>query len=483
MPIIGKTLRSRYKILEKLGSGGFGDTYLAQDVDLPGDSLCALKHLRPKDPHPNVLTVAKKLFNREASFLYRLGQHNQIPSLYGHFEEDGEFYLVQEFIEGHDLTQELIAGQPWSEQQAIALVQEILEVLAVIHQENAIHRDLKPSNIRRRKQDGKLVLIDFGAVKEIGNLTVDGDGQTSATIGIGSPGYMPNEQSNGKPKLASDIYAVGTIAIQAITGVKPSLIKEDPNTGELLWQSLAPHASDRAVHLLSNMVRSHFKERYQNAAEALEALLNPISLPVTLSLTATTLQVAVPDTLNESPNPSKVSLGTIILSLVTTAAVAIAGMATINIPSSSSLSSLYSELEKHLAAGQWQKADLQTNRIMLKVARREREGWLNTPSIQNFSCSDFRRLDELWLKYSDGQFGFSVQKPIYLETGNQLGEYNPIAYRQFGDRVGWRENGYWKSYGDLTFARRAPQGHFPRWGPLNDLGDWEESVILKQCQL
>ncbi len=103
--LVGKTLRYRYSIIKQLGSGGFGDTYLAEDKDLPGNPSCVVKHLKSKYFEPAVLTVAKSLFNREAEVLYRLGnEHDQIPRLFAHFEENGEFYLVQEFVEGHDLS-------------------------------------------------------------------------------------------------------------------------------------------------------------------------------------------------------------------------------------------------------------------------------------------------------------------------------------------------------------------------------------------
>lgn len=478
--LIGKLLKKRYKILQPLGSGGFGDTYLAQDLKYSEPTWRVVKHLQPKNSTPNVLEVAKKLFDREASFLYRLGQCDRIPTLYAHFEEDKEFYLVQEFIKGHDLTQEMILGQPWSEEKTLQLLQELLEILALVHRENAIHRDIKPSNIMRRKGDGKLILIDFGAVKEINSLTVDSSGQTSMTVGIGSPGYMPNEQSNGKPKLASDIYAVGAIGIQALTAYKPDRLEENPQTGELIWRHLAPQTSDRLISILSKMVSSHFRDRYQNASEALKALLTPVALPTAVASTATTVQVT---SFQEAPKQSKTFLGTIVTGLIVTTAIALGGIAATNIqvPEASSASLLYEELEKHLASGEWQEADLQTNRIMLYVAGREKEGWLNTRSIKNFSCRDFQRIDKLWLKYSDGHFGFSVQKPIYLKTANPLGEYDPIAYRHFGERVGWREKGYWKSYVDLTFTKLAPKGHLPRWGPFNDLGDWEESILIGRC--
>ncbi|MGK7872245.1 MAG: protein kinase [Xenococcaceae cyanobacterium] len=271
--LIGKTLLSRYKITQKLGSGGFGDTYLAIDIALPARPPCVVKNLKPKDPNPAAFPIAKNLFDREAEYLYRLGEHDQIPRLYAHFEEGGEFYLVEEFVDGDDLSQEIIPGNPLSSEQTVKLLQEILEVLAFVHQHNVIHRDIKPPNIIRRKQDGKLVLIDFGAVKEISALTVNSQGQTSLTVGIGSPGYMPSEQAKGKPKLASDVYAVGMIGIQALTGVKPDQLEEDPNTGEITWGNWT-QVSNRLANVLTKMVRDHFKERYQNASEALEALVS-----------------------------------------------------------------------------------------------------------------------------------------------------------------------------------------------------------------
>lgn len=187
----GKTLRNRYKIIEFLGSGGFGDTYLAEDWDLPGLPQCVVKHLKPKYAEPAVLPIAKSLFNREAGVLYLLGnEHDQIPQLFAHFEENGEFYLVQEFVDGHDLSKELYPGKQLSEAEVVKLLREILEVLVVVHKLNIIHRDIKPQNLMRRGKDGKIVLIYFGAVKEISTLIVNAQGQTSWTVPIGTPGYM-----------------------------------------------------------------------------------------------------------------------------------------------------------------------------------------------------------------------------------------------------------------------------------------------------
>jgi len=271
-PQIGKIIYTRYKIAKQLDSGAFGDTYLAVDLGLPGHPKCVVKHLIPKDPNPTVLPIAKSLFYREAQILYQLGNDsNQIPRLFAYFEENDDFYLVQEFIDGHDLSYELTPGTSKNEKIVVKLLKDILEVLAFVHQHNVIHRDIKPQNIMRRKTDGKIVLIDFGAVKEINVLSITSTGQTSLTVAIGSPGYMPSEQAVGRPRLCSDIYAVGMIGIQALTGLIPQQLQTDPVTGEINWRHLVP-VSDSFANVLQKMSRDHFSQRYQSAAEALSAL-------------------------------------------------------------------------------------------------------------------------------------------------------------------------------------------------------------------
>ncbi|ABG49919.1 serine/threonine protein kinase [Trichodesmium erythraeum IMS101] len=268
----GTTLRNHYKIIKPLGSGGFGDTYLAQDSDLPGKPKCVVKHLSPKSSDPIVLNIARKLFEREAETLYKLGSDSdQIPRLLAHFQEEKEFYLVQEYIEGQDISRELTPGKKLSESDTIALLKGILEALVVAHENNIIHRDIKPQNLMRRGSDNKVILIDFGAVKEISILTIAPQGATTLTVAVGTPGYIPSEQSNGKPKLSSDIYAVGMVGIKALTGKDPQNLPTDPNTGNIIWRNEAEVSNDLA-NVLDRMVRDHFSERYKNAMETMEAL-------------------------------------------------------------------------------------------------------------------------------------------------------------------------------------------------------------------
>ncbi len=272
--MLNTILRGHYKIISHLGGGGFGQTYLAEDIDLPTHPTCVVKQLKPLSNEPFVLETAKRLFDKEAEILYSLGSHDRIPRLLAHFQEGEEFYLVQEFADGLDLTQEIGKGKSWSETAAIALLKEILEILVFVHGRGVVHRDIKPANLIRRSGDRKIVLIDFGAVKEIGGMAADIQGNTNLTIAIGSPGYMPIEQMNGKPRLSSDIYAVGMMVIQSITGAEARSFTEHPDTAELIWRDrLQGSYSSEFLDILDKMIRYDFRQRYQTAQEVLDAIV------------------------------------------------------------------------------------------------------------------------------------------------------------------------------------------------------------------
>ncbi len=265
--IVGKRLAGRYTIVRLLGVGGFGETYVAEDVQRPGSPLCVVKQLRPVSNNPRLFQLARRLFHREAETLEKLGKHAQIPQLLAYFEEEQEFYLVQEFVVGHPLSQELSIGRQLPEARVVVLIQELLKILEFVHSQGVIHRDIKPSNIIIRDADGRPVLIDFGAVKEIHQLAEDWE-QSGLTVGIGTQGYMPNEQCAGNPRFNSDIYAIGMTAIQALTGFPPSQLKQDPETGEILWKHRAT-ISHALAEILSQMVRYDFGSRYQSVNQVL----------------------------------------------------------------------------------------------------------------------------------------------------------------------------------------------------------------------
>lgn len=269
----------RYKVEKQIGRGGFGTTYLAKDLHMPNEVYCVLKKLAPQDRNPKVLEIAGRLFKQEAETLQKLGNHDQIPQLYAYFEYEGDFYLVLELIKGHDLTQEL--NKKWGELDVIFLLQDILPVLGFVHQHNWIHRDIKPANLMRRDGDGKVILIDFGALKEaIAQSTI------VYTNAVGTPGYMPVEQLRGTPKKNSDLYALGVTCIRLMSSLTAEEIhselleatsKEDERIN--LFESNLEQVSPGFIRILEKMTRSNFHDRYQTVKEVEEDLSNLIGLP------------------------------------------------------------------------------------------------------------------------------------------------------------------------------------------------------------
>jgi|GEM_PF-6062820 len=267
-------LKNRYELQKRIGGGTFGETSLAwdhRDASYTTGRQCVVKRLHYQGT-AETLAIAITLFEREAATLQTLGQHPQIPELYDSFREGGEFYIFQEHIDGQPLLAELQddQGNPrrLTADQTVRLLQEILVVLRVVHGNGIIHRDLKPENIMRRRGDGKVVLIDFGAVKQVSSVLGDG----SSTVNVGTAGYMPAEQAMGKPKFASDIYAMGMLGLQCLTGIHPKELQEHPQTGEIDWAAHQRTLRPDLVRVLDRMIIYDFRQRYGDAGQAVVAL-------------------------------------------------------------------------------------------------------------------------------------------------------------------------------------------------------------------
>jgi CHASE2 domain-containing sensor protein len=262
-------LDGRYQTLDILGSGGFAITYLAKDIKRPRQPLCAIKHLLPSRRDPSFINLARRLFQSEAEIMEKLGGHPNIPKLLAYFEQYQEFYLVQEYIEGTSLDVEFAnRDRPWNEAEAVQFLTRLLPTIETIHDFFAIHRDLKPSNLIRRHRDGQIVPIDFGAVKELQQDELD------RTIAIGTRGYAPREQYEGRPNFTSDLYAIGKITIEGITGTSARELLSDDRTGKIIWRHLAPHISDSFADILDRAIADLTIDRYPSARDFLSAIRN-----------------------------------------------------------------------------------------------------------------------------------------------------------------------------------------------------------------
>ena len=430
-------LGDRYRALEIIGQGGFGRTFKARDEYKPSKPLCVIKQFLPQGQETGNEQKAAELFKQEAVRLESLGKHDQIPELFAYFSQQGQQYLVQEFIDGQNLQQELQQGT-FAEEQIEQLLTDLLPVLQFCQERQVIHRDIKPENIIRRKSDLALVLVDFGAAK----LATQSALTRKGTI-VGSAGYIAPEQLLGKATFASDIYSLAVTCINLMTGIDPVDLF-DADRAKWLWQEhLSQKPSKQLRQLLNKMLQPGVKRRYQSAKEVLMTL-NLLVLPGQIT----------PVTPNKvSPLPTKI----------------VPSRLASNISLESARGIDYSRLRDLLAAGNWQEADIETGDKMLEVMGRTAEGWLGIEDIENFPWKDLRTIDRLWVKASSDRFGFSVQSRIYKQLGGTI-TFHSETWKTFGEIVGWRKGGEWIRWSDLTFDSTAPPAHLPLGGWVWEFG-------------
>ncbi|BAP16931.1 serine/threonine protein kinase [cyanobacterium endosymbiont of Epithemia turgida isolate EtSB Lake Yunoko] len=281
-------LSNRYQILETLGQGGFGETFLAIDTQMPSTRKCVIKQLKPTlQQSQSIPQWLQERFKLEAAVLEKLGEnHPQIPCLYAYFSENNHFYLVQEWIEGETLSQVHQRRGNFSVTGVTELLSNILPILDYIHAHHIIHRDIKPDNIIIRAIDGQPVLIDFGIVKEAVATMINSNGKTAYSIAWGTPGYMPSEQAAGRPVYSSDLYSLGLTAVFLLTGKTPQYLDIDPHTGEVLWGKEIPDLDSDLTSIINRTLCFHPKDRFLTAKKMLASL--NISSP---TVTAATIAV------------------------------------------------------------------------------------------------------------------------------------------------------------------------------------------------
>ena len=449
--MLGKLLDRRYRIVRELAEGGFSQTYLAEDTRLPKNPQCVVKHLNPTIDDPVFTKKALELFKAEAETLQELGKHDLIPQLYAYFQENKEFYLVQEFIAGHPLSTEMSPGSQMAEARVAQIVKEVLEILQFVHKYNVIHRDIKPSNLIRRHSDGKLVLIDFGTVKQVQMEVASAHNKARVTLPIGTPGYMSYEQERGQSVSNSDIYSLGMVALQALTGKHPSQFPRDRDY-EINWRNYAKVTREFAA-VLDRMSRCNPLDRYQTVDEVLRDLAklpklstdspritddrdavksNSLLLPFAIAFLALTSGIYLfsigfstgwnpfkSDILpSDSPNPSA-AIPTVSPSPQTSA---------ILIPDRKAS---YEQLSIYLKAKNWKAADNETYLLLLNAAGSQsvKDGTFHPDEFNRITCADLVLIDQLWTQASSGKQGLTAQKKIYEDSAKDI--------RKVYENIGW----------------------------------------------
>jgi eukaryotic-like serine/threonine-protein kinase len=275
---IERVVGERYRITRYLGGKNGIDTYLADNLRRPYQSPCLIKKVDLPDSDPVTWAKIERRFAEELLLLERLGYHDRIPQVWDHFEEQDEFYLVQEYIIGENL-ERILQQHKLELTEAIELLENTMSILAFVHQHRVLHRNLKPSNLMFRQSDRAVILTDFGFLNDLKSVPHDSEDDTQPQA---DNAYLPPEQIAGRPTTGSDLYALGMIIIEAISGIKPENLTRDRQTGTIVWQGTGVRLERRLEKFLSKMTNLNVGQRYQSVEEAL-ADLYKIDLPRTQS--------------------------------------------------------------------------------------------------------------------------------------------------------------------------------------------------------
>lgn len=429
-----KLFGDRYTILKKLGDGGFGITYLAKKSD---NTPIVIKTLKDDLLQHRDFKQFQDKFRDEALAL-ALCKHPHIVQIDNFFQENYLPYLAMEYVPGEDLDKRVSCRGILPEGEALNYIQQIGKALSFIHAEKGLlHRDVKPCNIILRHNTQEAVLIDFGLARGfIPNVT-------QQMTPFYTPYFAPPEQiqPNGQYGEYTDVYALAATLYFLLTNTLPT-----PAPWRALNGRLQPPGQ------INPQISKAVQQAIYQGME-LEPCKRPPSIDDWLSLL-----------------PKVQSVSTIENQL------ALSFCVTPNLASEKRIN--YRKLQGLLKAQKWKEADVETARCLLALTAREQMGWLDIRDIQNLPCADLRTIDRLWVKYSQGRFGFSIQAQMYRSLGGTQ-EYNPETWEKYGKQVGWRKRKHlwrkqndWLSYFDLTFTSSAPPGHLPKACDVLDWGSW-----------
>ena len=409
----GTVIGDRYEIIDILGQGAFGITFKAKHRQL--DAFCVIKSIGPwVRKQPNYDRFVQQ-FRKEGRRLAELAQqkpHPHIVRVFDLFQEEDTAYsgeidcMVMEFIPGRDLYKGVVKGGKLPEAEAVHYVQQIGDALIEVHKRGLVHWDVTPLNIMIRP-DKEAVLIDFG---------IAGDCPPSSfSKKFGNEVFAPYEQLLKRVREKQcDIYTLGASLYYAVTGQEPTLSNARKLDNEPL---IAPREYARVSSQVNDAILWAMELEPEDRPSSMEEWL----------------QCFAPQEEDDLSSEKEVD---------------------------------YRQLRDFLKAQQWQEADMETYRRMLEVAGREKEGWFRVEDLKNFARTDLRTIDQLWMKYSNGHFGFSVQKQIFLDLGGKLGEYDYETEVKLARRVGWlkkdEDRDSVKRYpNDFTFNLNSHKGHLP----------------------
>lgn len=450
-------LKSRYRGLSVISEGNCYRNFLAVDESKSSQSQCVICQFFSQALGQEKALKASQFFEQEATRLDRLGNHPQIPKIMAYFTQDECQYLIHEFIKGHNLASEIAENGLFDEEKIKDLLSNLLSILEFVHQKKVIHGDIKPENIIRAS-DGRLVLVDFG----IDKLAFS---RYSTRTVIETSVYAAPEQKQGQVTTASDLYSLGVTCLHLLTNVNPVQLF-DLYTGNWVWRRYLGNnaVSESLGKILDRLVQTDLKQRFTSAEAALKELNKLSILKEPSERTETTRSEVEENPLPANSEKNRLSFADKIKNILLTEITPptnIIPKAKSKVTVLTTKNADYNKLRDLLAAENWKQADQETWRLLGSIAGINKEGLIDPDTLASSTCEDIATIDKLWVDYSNGHFGFSVQKNIYQNLGGDE-NYNDKIWQAFGDRVGWRLKGNWLNYFELAFDRRqAPKGHLP----------------------